>query len=220
MTGTNRPADEPLRVVVSVGTDSHPFDRLVRATEGWADTWSRLHQRPVDLWVQHGHSKPPTTGTAVSTVGREELFERFAAADVLVTQVGPGTILDANALGRRPIVVPRRHHLGEHVDDHQVTFGRFMHDQGGALLAMENHDLHALMTRMAEDRALGTIPGRARSTAETAVRLEREVTDAIAAERPRGTTLRRLAAIVGNSRRLSRRRPLPPAQPPTNERKK
>jgi UDP-N-acetylglucosamine transferase subunit ALG13 len=217
VTGENRTADEPLRVVVSVGTDSHPFDRLIRAVEGWIDT--RSDCRPVDLWVQHGHSGAPTRGTAVSTVGRQELFDRFVTADVLVTQVGPGTILDANALGRRPIVVPRRHHLGEHVDDHQVTFGRFMHEQGGALLAMETHDIHVLMTRMAENRSIGTIPERARSTAETALRLEREVADAVATERPRGTTLRRLAAIVGNSRRPSRRRSSRPAPPPsTNER--
>ncbi|GGU41531.1 glycosyltransferase [Nocardioides albus] len=187
--------------MVSVGTDSHPFDRLVRAVEDWIDTWNdRRQPRSIDLWVQHGHSAAPTRGTAVSTVDRQELFARFATADVLVTQVGPGTILDANALGRRPIVVPRRHHLGEHVDDHQVTFGRFMNDNGGAWLAMETDDIHALMTRMADEPAIGTMPPRARATDETALRLEREIAAVVAAERPPGTTLRRFAAYFGNSR--------------------
>lgn len=204
MSGEGPAHHEPLRVVVSVGTDSHPFDRLVRAVEGWVETWSKDQTRPVDLWVQHGHSARPSRGTAVSTVGRQELFDRFAGADVLVTQVGPGTILDANALGRRPIVVPRRHHLGEHVDDHQVTFGRFMHDQGGAWLAMETHDIQSLMTQIAGDPALSTMPPRARATDETALRLEREVAAVVATERPRGTTLRRFVAMFGTAGRAGR----------------
>lgn len=191
-------------MVVSVGTDSHPFDRLIHAVEEWIGSWSGFRSRPVDLWVQHGHSAAPARGTAVSTVDRQELFERFTTADVLVTQVGPGTILDANALGRRPIVVPRRHHLGEHVDDHQVTFGRFMSDNGAAWLAMEVEDIHALMTRMADEPAMGTMPPRARSTEETALRLEQEVAAAVTAARAPGTTLRRFAAYFGNSRRDAR----------------
>jgi UDP-N-acetylglucosamine transferase subunit ALG13 len=39
------------------------------------------------------------------------------AADLVVTHAGVASIVDAVRAGHRPIVVPRRQHLGEHVDD-------------------------------------------------------------------------------------------------------
>ncbi|MGH3659367.1 MAG: glycosyltransferase, partial [Micromonosporaceae bacterium] len=45
-------------VLVTVGTDHHPFDRLV----GWADQWAadRGHVR---VLVQHGATAPPRHAT-------------------------------------------------------------------------------------------------------------------------------------------------------------
>jgi UDP-N-acetylglucosamine transferase subunit ALG13 len=42
------------------------------------------------------------------------------AADVVVVHAGVASIVDAVRAGHRPIVVARRKHLGEHVDDHQL----------------------------------------------------------------------------------------------------
>ena len=54
------PSAEGRRLVVLLGTDVHPFDRLVT----WADTWATQH--PADeVVVQHGYTDPPRVATAV-----------------------------------------------------------------------------------------------------------------------------------------------------------
>jgi hypothetical protein len=42
----------------------------------------------------------------------------------MVCHGGPASIIDARRVGVKPIVVPRRRGLKEHVDDHQVLFAR------------------------------------------------------------------------------------------------
>ncbi|QNN82711.1 hypothetical protein H3H54_01800 [Brachybacterium sp. Z12] len=113
------------RVFVTVGTDHHPFTRLIE----WVDHWSASHD-DLELVVQHGTARPSRHGVNHELLGSEEIAAQYAAADLVVSQVGPGTIADANRAGHRPIVVPRDPHLGEVVDDHQVAFGDFMASRG------------------------------------------------------------------------------------------
>ncbi|WP_423463910.1 glycosyltransferase [Promicromonospora sp. MS192] len=201
--------DAPLRVVVSVGTGPYPFDRLVRAVDAWAQDWGELHHRPVDLWVQHGHSEPPQRGQAVRTVVRGELVDRFLTADVLVTHGGAATVLDANAVGRRPIVVPRRRYLREHEDDHQLTSGLALADQGHVWLAPTVPEVAIQLSRMAADPATGVVPPRQHGTRAAALRLEHELDRITGTSRPAGTTLRRFAALT--RRRDEHRGPRPSA---------
>src|SRR3990172_6728958 len=52
------PPSDPL-VVALVGTDHHPFDRLVR----WMDDWAA--ERSVRVVVQHGSARPPESTEGV-----------------------------------------------------------------------------------------------------------------------------------------------------------
>jgi UDP-N-acetylglucosamine transferase subunit ALG13 len=63
------------------------------------------------------------------------------AADAIVTHAGTGSIQMARASGKRPIVVPRRAELGEHVDDHQVPFARRLAAAGLITLVENEKDL-------------------------------------------------------------------------------
>ena len=78
-------------------------------------------------------------------------------------------------MGAVPIVVPRQHRLGEHVDDHQVAFSRRLAADGGGIhLAETEAELHRLLDRVAAEpaafrparparpRPAGTGHGRAR----------------------------------------------------------
>ncbi|MGO1259272.1 MAG: glycosyltransferase [Brachybacterium sp.] len=117
------------QIFVSVGTDHHPFTRLL----DWIDEW--MEERTpgsvdVNLVVQHGAARPSRHGVNHELLGTDELRAQYDAADLVVSQVGPGTIADANRAGRLPIVVPRDPSLGEVVDDHQVAFGEFMTARG------------------------------------------------------------------------------------------
>lgn len=122
------------RLVVTVGTDHHPFDRLM----GWVDELLRAGLvSPDEVTVQSGASRPPDGPNVRTFMARAELMALMGAADVIIGQAGPGTIMDARSVGRRPVVVPRLASLGEVLDDHQVTFARHLATTGAVALAEE-----------------------------------------------------------------------------------
>ncbi|CAN5805166.1 hypothetical protein BH10ACT1_BH10ACT1_33170 [soil metagenome] len=141
------------RVVVTVGTDHHPFDRLV----GWVDRWAAAHP-DLPVLVQRGESRPALHAASVEMLGYDELVAAMAGADAVVAQGGPGGIMDARSVGHRPIVVPRRGSLGEHVDDHQVAFTARMAELGLVWLAGDEAELVALLERALVDPAALRIP--------------------------------------------------------------
>lgn len=102
------------RIVVVVGNKG-PFDRLVRGL----DAYAQAHPE-ASVWVQHSAGLLPERLRGAPVVDRAELLARMREADVVVTHAGSGTVRDALVLGHRPVVVPRRAKLGEHVNDHQL----------------------------------------------------------------------------------------------------
>jgi UDP-N-acetylglucosamine transferase subunit ALG13 len=124
------------RVVVFLGTDHHPFTRLVE----WVDRWAGAH-RDIPCFIQHGPAPPPRHASGSAYVGVDELRSTVATADVIVGHAGPGTIIDALEAGRVPVVLPRLARFGEVVDDHQVAFGRLMHQRGRAVCVEDEHAL-------------------------------------------------------------------------------
>ena len=110
------PAGPGFGVLVTVGTNEAPFDRLVGAAAG-------LTREPVT--VQHGSSKiRPHGANSVDYLPFEEFDALVTSARVVVTHAGIGSVAAALAHGRRPVVVPRLHRFGEAVDDHQSSFAR------------------------------------------------------------------------------------------------
>ena len=110
------PRGRRLRVALSVGT-VFPFPRLVdqlpTVLAGDAE---------ILLW-QTGETVPPA-----------ELRAAFREADVIVTHAGVGAALEALDAGRRPLLVPRLKHHGEHVDDHQLQVAAELERRGLAVV--------------------------------------------------------------------------------------
>ena len=77
-------------VVAVVGTDHHPFDRLVE----WVDAAALRHPEH-RFFVQHGASTPPTVAEGAPYVSHAELSSMLGEAAVMVCHGGPGTIMDA-----------------------------------------------------------------------------------------------------------------------------
>lgn len=150
-------------IVVSVGTDHHPFPRLLTAVA----TWAGANGHP-ELWVQHGYSAPVPGAENHAFVARETLLEMIRDARVVVTQVGPGTILDTNSVGRRPIAMPRDPALGEHVDRHQFAFGAAMHSRGAATVVHEEQALKEALDAAWQDGASTHTPVRVSPAPQTA----------------------------------------------------
>lgn len=128
-----------LRLLVAVGTDKHPFDRLV----GWLDEWRS--GADVALTVQHGHTPAAGVPGAVPFLGHDALQAAMGEADLVVCHGGPATILEARRHGRLPIVVPRDPARGEHVDDHQQLFARRLGAAGMVALAETREELFAAL---------------------------------------------------------------------------
>jgi UDP-N-acetylglucosamine transferase subunit ALG13 len=127
-------------VFVSVGTDHHPFDRLV----GWVDAWL---PEGVQCVVQYGTSAAPLRAEGVDYLDHGALTTLLDEAAVVVCHGGPTTITESRRHGRRPIVVPRDPALGEHVDDHQQRFCARMAAKGLISTADDETALRDLLDR-------------------------------------------------------------------------
>jgi UDP-N-acetylglucosamine transferase subunit ALG13 len=71
----------------------------------------------------------------------------FAAARIVVAHAGIGTILSAKRLGRPLVILPRRHALGEHRNDHQLATARQVEALPGIHVAWQAEDLGPLLAR-------------------------------------------------------------------------
>jgi UDP-N-acetylglucosamine transferase subunit ALG13 len=135
-------------VVVMLGTDHHPFDRLV----GWCDNLAA--SRPdIEVVVQHGWTAAPKVAVGSDFLGKDELSALLQRAHVAVTHGGPGLISDVRSAGLLPVVVPRDPERGEHVDGHQQRFVARM-DKSGLVeeVADEAAFVVAVEKRLASDR--------------------------------------------------------------------
>ena len=136
-------------LVVSLGTDYHTFDRLLR----WVKAY--LAENPqVRCLVQHVHTSPVDGADNVKLLPAGTLKRLYAKAQVVLVQGGPGSIQDARATGAIPLVVPRRVEFDEVVDNHQVPFVTMMEKQGGAVIVESRADLFDKLTLAFENPSL------------------------------------------------------------------
>jgi UDP-N-acetylglucosamine--N-acetylmuramyl-(pentapeptide) pyrophosphoryl-undecaprenol N-acetylglucosamine transferase len=75
----------------------------------------------------------PIEGRAA--IPERELTAAMAAADLVVAHAGVGAALAAFEVGKCPLLVPRRHSRGEHVDDHQIEIAAELSRRGIAVFA-------------------------------------------------------------------------------------
>ncbi len=103
------------RIVVTVGTtETYGFRRLV-------EKMFEIIPRGVDVLWQTGATD--TSGLPISawpSVPAAELVDELQRADVVVAHAGTGSALAALEAGKCPVLIPRRAHFAEHVDDHQA----------------------------------------------------------------------------------------------------
>lgn len=113
------------RILVTVGTDHHPFQRLV----DWADGYARRHPEH-ELFIQYGSARPPAHVDRSRLLDHAQLQTEIARADAVICHGGPATITDVRRSGLTPICVPRDPRRGEHVDEHQLRFARRIGEAG------------------------------------------------------------------------------------------
>jgi UDP-N-acetylglucosamine transferase subunit ALG13 len=140
-TRSDEAAELPV-VVVAVGTDHHPFTRVI----GWVDRWlARGGADRSETVVQYGTAPAPKWGRAVAYLEHKDFTDLVARATVVVCHGGPATIAECRRLGRVPVVVPRRPEYGEHVDNHQVLFSSRLADKKLVHVATTEEELAGLL---------------------------------------------------------------------------
>lgn len=159
-------------VLVSMGTDHHPFPRLSH----WVEAWLLSTPHRVRCLVQEGASPVPAGAAGLGLLARAEWQDLVAASTVVVCQGGPGSIMDARHAGFVPLAVPRRVREGEHVDDHQVSFVRQAARLGWVRPVESEGQLNTELERaLAAPSSVRCTPD-ASAAGATAGRLEQELT--------------------------------------------
>ncbi len=143
-----------VKILVTVGSDHHPFDRLIGGVDRWAEG-----RDDVELTVQFGTAAQPRHGKATAYLPHPDLMAAMRETDILVTQGGPMGIIEARRTGLIPIVWPRLARFGEVVDDHQVDLCRHLGERQEVVLVESEEALHrALESAVAVPAALHITP--------------------------------------------------------------
>ncbi|MCL4752357.1 MAG: hypothetical protein KJ015_19500 [Myxococcales bacterium] len=137
---------------MTVGNALDPFDRLLEMVD------AALPAEGVEGLCQHGVSAVRPRGLKhVPILTRPEFDSELCRADVVLCHAGVGTLWSAIEAGHHPLVVPRREHLGEHVNDHQLEICAALEPEGLIRVVSTTHELAAALrstTRVPEQRPL------------------------------------------------------------------
>lgn len=124
-------------IFLTVGT-LFPFDRLVRAVD-LALTNVLIED---EIFAQIGYDSFKPENMQYTEVLDEDAFnEKVDRATFLISHAGMGSILVAMNHNKPLLVMPRRKHLKEHVNDHQVATARKFEELGHILAVYDIKDL-------------------------------------------------------------------------------
>ena len=147
-------------IFVTVGTHEDGFDRLLHEV----DRLVGVRVITEEVVYQIGYARfQPRHGRVEPMIPFDEVQALMRQARVIVTHGGPASIMQALALGKVPVVVPRRAKFGEHVDDHQVRFAKHLADRVEVVLDIA--DLATAIGAAADRTGPPPLPGASRADA-------------------------------------------------------
>lgn len=146
-------------ILVTVGTHSQGFSRLVRAMDEIA---GRIEEEVV---MQIGASSyVPRKARHFEFSGQEEMERLNREARVVVTHAGAGSIITGLKWGKPLIVMPRLAKHGEVIDDHQLELAEALSRAGKVFAVHDGKELGEALER-AGARLSSTATGRGRLVA-------------------------------------------------------
>ena len=146
-------------ILVTVGTHSQGFDRLIKAMDQLA---AEIDERVV---IQRGSSTYlPQHAEHFQWTSSQQMEQLTDNARVVVAHAAAGAIILALRLGKPLVVVPRLRYYGEHFDDHQKQLAAAIASQGRAIVI---YDLDSAALRLVIEMAteLRVIKGTSKSLA-------------------------------------------------------
>ena len=156
-------------IFVTVGTHEQPFNRLIECM----DNLKKDGAITEEVVVQTGYSTyEPKYCKWRKLFPYDEMIKLVEDARIVITHGGPSSFIMPLQIGKTPIVVPRRHEFGEHVNDHQVSFVKAVAEQMGTIIPV--YDIKELAGRInGYDEIVASMPSGLKShNAEFCQRLD------------------------------------------------
>lgn len=124
-------------IFVTVGTHEQPFDRLLKCIDKMVDN-GQINE---EIICQKGYTEyEPQNYKAEKLISFEEMQENINNARIIITHGGPASFIAPLAIGKIPIVVPRKKDCNEHVNNHQLEFARQVANRMKNIIVAETDD--------------------------------------------------------------------------------
>ena len=141
-------------IFVTTGTEQFPFNRLLDWV-GRAITKGQIQEQVI---VQAGSCTNSVPGAIThTTLTQEDFREICRQARLVISHCGEGSFFTLKDLEKSFILVPRRHGLGEHVDDHQWEMAKAL-DKVGVPIGWIPPDIQGFIQETPTYRAV-ELPG-------------------------------------------------------------
>ena len=122
-------------IFVTVGTHERPFNRVVQKM----DELKKNGTIQEDVIIQTGFSTyEPQYCQWSKLIPYQQMIKNVEEARIVITHGGPASFIMPLQIGKTPIVVPRQHKFGEHVNNHQVEFARNVEKRMGTIIDVED----------------------------------------------------------------------------------
>jgi len=132
-------------ILVSVGTHTQPFNRLLEKIDELIGK-GILKEK---LIAQIGNSTyVPKNYEYFTFVSEKKIQELNKKANIIITQAGAGSIITALKYKKKIIVVPRLKKFNEHVNDHQVQIAKIFEKQRKVLVCYDINDLDKILRKI------------------------------------------------------------------------
>lgn len=120
-------------IFVTVGTHEQQFNRLVK----YMDEWASKHEEKIMIQTGYSTYKPQCCEWK-SFLPYQDMIAMVEKARIIITHGGPSSFIMPLQIGKTPIVVPRQHKYGEHVNDHQVKFCHQVEERIGSIIVVDD----------------------------------------------------------------------------------
>lgn len=139
-------------IFLTIGTHE-PFDRLVRAVDAWCASQTSGQTLFGQITAPGAGAYVPQHFEWVSRLTPVDYAAHFAAADLIVSHAGMGSILTALQAAKPIVILPRRGHLRETRNDHQYTTMNILGSRPGIHVAQDESQLAPVLDRALADLA-------------------------------------------------------------------
>lgn len=133
-------------ILVISGTHEQPFNRLLNYMNDWA--CGNTEQ----VVMQTGFTGGVYPHCLCQRFYEQEyLNELIRKARIVITHGGSSSVMSILQAGKTPVVVPRQHKYGEHVNDHQVNFCmKYTNDTNSTIAVLDINTLGGVIAHYDE----------------------------------------------------------------------